>query len=53
MQSTAPVVEYRIGKAIVRMHGTPDREKVEAATLKFMKQVQLRKRQQMKEENKR
>lgn len=53
MQSTSPAAEYRIGKAIVRMHGKPDREKVEAATLKFMRQVQLRKRQQMKEENKR
>ena len=52
MQSAAPAAEYRIGNAIVRMHGTPDREKVEAATLKFMKQVQLRKRQQMKEEQK-
>jgi hypothetical protein len=52
MQSTEQVTEYRIGKAIVRMHGTPDREKVEAATLKFMKQVELRKRQKMKEENK-
>lgn len=53
MQSTAPEAEYRIGKAVVRMHGTPDREKVEAATLKFMKQVQFQKKQQMKEENRR
>ena len=53
MQSTSQVTEYRIGNAIVRMHGTPDREKVEAATLKFMKQVQLRKKQQKKEETKR
>lgn len=52
MQGTTQVTEYKIGKAIVRMHGTPDREKVEAATLKFMKQVQLRKRQLLKEENK-
>ena len=43
MQNTAKVTEYKIGKAIVRMHGTPDRAKVEAATLKFMKQVQLHK----------
>lgn len=52
MQSTAPAAEYRIGNAIVRMYGTPDREKIEAATIKFMRQVQLRKRQQMKEEQK-
>jgi len=50
MQSTEQVTEYRIGNAIVRMHGTPDREKVEAATLKFMKQVELRRRQKMREE---
>lgn len=49
MQNTAQVTEYKIGKAIVRMHGTPDREKLEAATLKFMRQVQLRKRQQKEE----
>lgn len=52
MQSTAPTAEYKIGRATVRMHGTPDREKVEAATLKFMRQVQLQKRQQMKEAHK-
>lgn len=52
MQSTAPAAEYRIGKAIVRMHGTPDREKLEEATLKFMRQVEMRKRQQKKEEQK-
>ena len=44
MQKTAQVTEYKIGNAIVRMHGTPDRGKLEAATLKFMKQVQLQKK---------
>ena len=43
------IAEYRIGKAIVRMHGTPDVENVKAATLKFMQKVELRKRQQQKE----
>ncbi len=52
MQSTEQVTEYRIGQAIVRMHGMPDREKVEAATLKFMKQVQLCKKKQQKEAHK-
>lgn len=52
MQSTEQVTEYRIGNAIVRMHGTPDREKIEAATLKFMQQVEIHKRQQKKEANK-
>ena len=31
MQSTEIVTEYKIGKATVRMHGTPDREKLEAS----------------------
>lgn len=52
MQATEQVTEYKIGRAIVRMHGTPDREKVEAATLKFMKQVQLCKKKQQKEAGK-
>ena len=44
MQNTVQVTEYKIGKAIVRMHGTPNREKLEAATLKFMKQARLQKK---------
>lgn len=35
MQDTALAV-YKIGKATVRMHGTPDRERLEKATAKFM-----------------
>ena len=49
MQGTEQVTEYKIGKAIVRMHGTPDREKLEAATLKFMRQVQIQMRKQKEE----
>lgn len=49
MQNTAQVTEYKIGKATVRMHGTPDREKLEAATLKFMRQVQIQQRKQKEE----
>ena len=52
MQGTEQVTEYKLGKATVRMHGTPDREKLEAATLKFMRQVQLRNKQKQKEEGK-
>lgn len=52
MQATEQVTEYKIGKAIVRMHGTPDREKLEAATRKFMMQVQLCKKKQQKEARK-
>lgn len=31
--------EYRIGKAIVRVHGSPDPEKLKAATAQFLKEV--------------
>lgn len=48
MQSTVQA-EYKIGRAIVRMHGVPDRERLEAATLKFMQKVEQKKRQQKKE----
>lgn len=44
------MTEYKIGKAIVRMHGEPDREKVKAATEKFLnKVVQIKKQQARKE----
>ena len=52
MQSTVQVTEYKIGKATVRMHGTPDREKVEAATMRLIKKARLRKKALMKEANK-
>ncbi len=41
------MTEYRIGKAIVRMHGTPDREKIEAATVTLIKKArQCKKRKE-------
>lgn len=43
------MTEYKIGNAIVRMHGTPDREKVEAATLKFLNKIERQKRQKAKQ----
>lgn len=43
------MTEYRIGNAIVRMHGTPDREKVEAAALRFLQKVEQQKRLQAKQ----
>lgn len=48
MQSTVQA-EYKIGRAIVRMHGVPDRERLEAATMKFMQKVEQQKRRQRKE----
>ena len=46
MQGTEKVTEFKVGKATVRMHGTPDREKLEAATRKFMERVLAQKRKQ-------
>ena len=46
---SAVQAEYKIGRAIVRMHGTPDRAKLEEATLKFMQKVEQKRRQQRKE----
>lgn len=47
MQGTAQVTEYKIGNATVRMHGTPDREKLEAATVRMLKKArQCKKRKE-------
>lgn len=43
-ESGKPNAEYRVGKAIVRMHGTPNRENLEAATLKFLNAVECQRR---------
>ena len=32
--------QYKIGNATVRIHGIPDREKIEAATVIFLKEAQ-------------
>ena len=45
MQSTEMVTEYKIGKATVRMHGTPDREKLEAAMKMLAKCALLNERE--------
>lgn len=37
--------EFRTGNAIVRVHGTYEREKLEAATVNFMKKVIRRKKE--------
>lgn len=44
------VTEYKIGPAIVRMHGQPDREKVKAATEKYLKKVVQTKKQKARKE---
>lgn len=37
------MTEYRIGNAIVRMHGSPDQEKVKAAAERFLKDIEKQK----------
>ena len=41
--------EYKIGSCIVRMHGTPDREKLKEATAELLKAVQRKQMQARKE----
>lgn len=38
------MTEYRTEKALVRMHGSVDREATEKSTIKFMKEIQKRKK---------
>lgn len=40
--------EYRIGNAIVRIHGQADQEKIKAATERFLKKVEASKRAKKK-----
>ena len=44
------VTEYKIGPAIVRMHGQPDREKVKASTEKYLNKVMQSKKQKARKE---
>lgn len=46
------VTEYKIGPAIVRMHGQPEKEKVKAATEKFLNRVERIRREQARKEGK-
>ena len=43
------MTEYKIGKAIVRMHGTPNRELIEPAAAKFLAKVEQQRRKAAKE----
>ena len=43
------MTEYKIGKAIVRMYGTPDRKNLEDATAHFLAKVEQQRRKQAKE----
>lgn len=43
------MTEYKIGPAIVRMHGKPNQENLEAATAKFLNKVVQQRRKKAKE----
>lgn len=43
------MTEYRIGKAIVRMHGTPNRETIEPAAARFLAKAEKQRRMAQKE----
>lgn len=38
------MTEYRVGKAIVRVHGKAEREKIEEATAIFLKKVRRKRK---------
>lgn len=44
------MTEYRIGRAIVRIHGTPDSNKLKEATTRFLKQVEAQRKRNKKGE---
>lgn len=44
------MTEYKIGNAIVRVHGTVDQDKIKAATVIFMKKVEKQRRSKKKNE---
>lgn len=44
------MTEYIIGNATVRIHGTPDRQRLEAATAKFLKAAERQRRKNEKAE---
>lgn len=43
------MTEYKIGNAVVRIHGEADQEKLKTATEKFMKKVHKIRKQKRKE----
>lgn len=42
------MTEYRVGNAVVRIHGEADQEKLKAATEKFLKKVHTARKQKRK-----
>ena len=46
------MVEYQIGNAKVRIHGSPDPDRLREATLKFLKQAEIQRRKVQNEARK-
>lgn len=44
--------QFKIGSATVRIHGNPDRERIEAATLKFLKAAETQRKKVLNEKRK-
>ncbi len=44
------MTEYKIGKAVVRIHGSADREQLEQSTIIFMKKVKKCQKEKQKSE---
>ena len=42
------MTEYRIENAIVRIHGEADKEKIKAATERFLKQIEKKNKEKRK-----
>lgn len=42
------MTEYKIGNAIVRIHGEANTEKIKAATERFLKQIEKKKKENKK-----
>ena len=38
------MTEYRVGNATVRLHGTPDTERVKQATTSFLKRIEAKRK---------
>lgn len=47
--SREPDAVFHIGNAVVRIHGKPDRAKVEDATIKYIKRVAILKKKRKEE----
>lgn len=45
-------MECRVGNATVRIHGNPDRERIEAATLLFLKAAEMQRKKALNEARK-